>query len=349
MAELLAIDGCSHGITNEESERKWEGFNVGPYEYDPSIARREGVGYIDMERSLSYEAGKYIKAGYNTAIMGAAVKIMNNISSGSKAGLYILKTRNNYDQIYCTIWDDYSITLTLHYTSASYILVQGPPNAITVNKWHYIEFKCELDATAGRYAAYVDGELQLSGQGQTLYTGEDLDIEYMGFIGAHSGDPIYYCDIYMMGSVDFEGSVLGDSRVDTIRPTANSSPLQFSPSVTGRDNYECVNSRNASDDNYYVSGGLHTRDIYQFDDLPDIGYPVVHGLAITAAVSTLDPGGRWIKGQAGAARSLTAKPVSSLTYRFEQFIFQTNPNYVDDRPWTTGSINSTDYGIYVSN
>jgi hypothetical protein len=131
-------------------------------------------------------------------------------------------------------------------------------SAIPSSAWQYIEVEFTRHASAGACNVYVNSRQILALTG--VNTGA-ADIVLMGFAALNVAD--FVDDYYVVSGA----TKLGEQRVVTIRPSADTAQKDFTPD-SGTDNYARVNESPVNGDTSYVTANTgDSEDLYTMDDL----------------------------------------------------------------------------------
>lgn len=219
--------------------------------------------------------------------------------------------------------------------------------ALGVNIWHYVEMKLFIHDTSGTIELKVDGENWLSFTGDTRNGGTNSTLDMIAFyhyISFNSYiDDLYICDTNGTTNNDF----IGDSRIETLRPSANGSSSQFVGSDGNSiDNYLLVNESTPSTAEYVSSGVAGNKDLYNFSDLSNSA-STVKGVQLNAYVAKSDTGSRSVTNlvKSGVTEAAGATTILSSSYTVVSHVQETDPN--TSAGWTAGGVNSAEFGVRV--
>ncbi len=216
-------------------------------------------------------------------------------------------------------------------TSAGGVIVDGV--------WNYIEMELTRNASTGAYNVYVNGASVLSGTGAN--TGS-LDIDNMNTAFGNDGVNQLYDDFYVTNVA----TKLGESRIDTIRPNADTADKDWARS-TGADNYALVDETTYNGDTDYVSSATPgDLDIYGVTDL-SFTPATVRAVQTTMVARKDDATSRSIrtKLKSGATTSNGATRSMTTSYVVSGDIFETDPDTAG--AWSASSVNAAQVGIEV--
>lgn len=222
-------------------------------------------------------------------------------------------------------------------------------NVIQSNTWHYVEVEITIDNSVGVFNIYVDGNLRLSLSGvDTQSTGNNrIDRILIGNVGRFNGPTggtVQYDDIYMTNSI----SRLGERRVETLRPNADTAQKQFVPN-SGSNNYDRVNETLVNGNTSYVdSGTVGDHDLYEIGDLSTIP-AIIDAINVVSFALKTDATTRGLYNtvKSGSVNSDGAASMNlGSAYARHNRVINTNPN--GGSPWTTPAINALQIGPKVA-
>lgn len=218
-------------------------------------------------------------------------------------------------------------------------LAASAPGRLAPNTWRHVEWKCLLDATAGLYAAQLDGAPLFGGTGRT--TSDDQPISdlppYHAFPAGVDIDDLYLANATAPGVVDF----LGDRRVVTLAPRSDVL-AGWTPSVPGP--HAPLVASLAPDDTTFLTGlapagTTGPADSFRF---PSPEAPSVAAVQVTVRGEIemgLGFGGvlPLVGSGVGAEIELPAGDFSQATQVWEKD--------AAGAPWTSASIAATAFGV----
>lgn len=214
------------------------------------------------------------------------------------------------------------------------------------NVWYYLEFKVTINNSTGSYELRMDGVTLLSATGVDTQNTANAYANELAIVGSggSSFDDLYLCD----GTGAANNSFLGDVRVDTIFPTADTATSDFTPS-TGTDNYAMVDDATPDSDSTYVASGTTGHmDLYTFGDLQSLTgsvfgvQSVIFGRKDDAGTRSVAP---LIK--TGATTAVGADFTLAASYAYNLQIFETNPAN-SSTAWSISDVNNSEFGIKVT-
>lgn len=222
---------------------------------------------------------------------------------------------------------------------------------MSVDVWHYIEFKVTVHDTTGAYELKVNGVSQLSATSVDTKAGATNNyanrVRFYGVSGVLAGRGHWYDDQYI---ADATGSInndfLGDRRVQTIFPNVDGDQTDFSLS-TGTDSFALVDDNPLDDDSTYVESSTSGhRDLYQFENL--VAAQTVNGVQQHAIARKTDVTNFDIQLVVKSATTVSEgsnQTVGSTTYGDFQRVVEQNPD--TSSAWTLTTINAAQFGYDV--
>lgn len=217
------------------------------------------------------------------------------------------------------------------------------PGLFTVDNWYFIEIETVISDTVGRVTVYVNGASVLNLTNQDTKNGTATTVDNIIFQGGidyntGGGGTYWYDDLYVTDT----GTKLGESRVETLYPNADTAVKQWTP-LTGTENYAMVDEAQCDGDTTYVYASSTATDNYDFGNLSDNPSAVRAVQAVTFAKKT-DTATRnlYLQTVSGATTSDgPAIPLLSTYTRFNR-IMETDPNTA--AAWTYPDVNTVKGG-----
>ena len=199
--------------------------------------------------------------------------------------------------------------------------------------------------STGSIVAYLDGDAALSvtGADTRQQTGDDITLVRLFGAAATSANPhlMNWDDIYVS-----DGTRLGPSRVDTLRPTADTAEADWTPSA-GADHYALVDETTINGDTDYVAAATPgDLDLYEMGNLgftPD----AVHAVQVTMVARKDDAEARQVrtKLKSGTTTADGAAQGMATSYLPYGDLYDTDPDTA--MAWTPGAVNAMQVGIEV--
>lgn len=208
---------------------------------------------------------------------------------------------------------------------AGVLLGTSAANILQTNVWHWIDFSGTISTTTGTIIFKVDGNtlLNLTAQNTQGYaTTATFDTISVNAHGVMTNAPIGYIDdIYVTDSA----TTLGERRVETIRPSADTASKAFLPD-SGTTNYNRVNDTTVNGASYVQSSNVGDLDLYEMVDI--VGTPVtIDAVTIVAFATKSDAGARSLGLVADIGGTQLQSPDNALTASLARYAYlmQTKP------------------------
>ena len=219
--------------------------------------------------------------------------------------------------------------------------------AISLNTYHWVEIHYSISTTVGIIEVWVDGTqvLNLTGlnntqTGQTSFNSIILGLEYYTCSGN-------FDDWYILDTTgSYNNTRLGDSRIETLRPSSDAGPNDGVPSTSGA-HYAMVNEMQWNTSNSIVLGSTSgNAEVFGMTSL-STAPTTIHGVRVLAVVEKTDGGtllaNAIVKSSGVEADGNSTVLTTSFNHAFN--IFEVDPN--TNSPWTTPAINSMDCGFKI--
>lgn len=231
----------------------------------------------------------------------------------------------------------------------STVLATGATN-ISADVWYYIELRYKPLNSGGEFECRLNG----SGSAEVTYTGdvtaglEDIEAFQLGDTGANGAGEDLFDDFYFL---DTSGSTnntwLGDVRVVTTLPTADTSAADFTPSA-GVDNHLMVDEQFVDSDTTYVeNGSIAATDRYTMGTLGVTG--TIFGVQTNTAARKTDTSTRAFKASMKSGTTtkedLTEHTLAT-SYQIYPDMYEVNPD--TSTTWTESEVNAVEAGFRVT-
>lgn len=216
---------------------------------------------------------------------------------------------------------------------------------ISEDTWYYIEMKVRVgNAGTGNYEIRVNGTNVLSDADEDTQAGSNdyaNRVEFYIRINNNTYiDDTYICD----GTGTVNNDFLGDSRVETLFPTADGVSSDFTPS-TGTDNYAMIDDESGGldgDSTYVESATTNDRDTYSFTNLSTIN--IIRGLQFNVVARKTDVTDYNIE---LVLDGFVESPivVNNTSYNTYDQMYEENPD--TSAAWVDSEINAAEFGYEV--
>lgn len=278
---------------------------------------------------------------YTTLILGAAYENIGGVGTNVDLLHMLDNTTVQMSIRYVAIATGYGVAV---YRGSTLLATSAIIPSILSGSFNYLEFKCTFHGTTGAYEVKVDEITVLSATGvDTTQTANNYANGYGcgGNSGSLAFDDFYACD--GTGSAPYN-NFLGDVRVETLMPSANSS-VQWTPS-TGS-NWQCIDEFAVSTADYVQSSTAGHKDTY---DLANLSSNPAQIFAVTPVIyhAKTDSGARTIRpilnsggtqGNGTTVSPVLNTPIYSMT------TFLVDPN--GGGAWNQTSVNALKAGFEV--
>ena len=224
-----------------------------------------------------------------------------------------------------------------------------------LNIYHYVEMKVRLDDTNGSVEVRVDGStapvINVTGVDTKTALATDTTFGTVMLRGSFSTsvagtghfDDFYLCNEQGSMNNDF----LGDVVIQPLSPNGNGTTSELTGSDGNSvDNYLLVDESPANTSDYVGSATDNLRDTYAFSNVS--GTPTtIRGVAIYAFASKSDAGAKSLAlvTRSGGTEAQTADEALSLTWRYFQHLYETDPT--DSAVWTQTKVDNAEFGVKV--
>ncbi len=211
------------------------------------------------------------------------------------------------------------------------------------NTWYWLEFKVVTNNSTGSYELKIGGTTALSGSSIDTQPGASAyhDNVYFSSSLSLSIDDLYICDSTGSLNNDF----LGNCRVLAIRPTADGTTTDWTPSAG--DAYSCVDEHPINDDTDYVeSDTTDTLDLYGYADISDVGD--IFGVQINTCCRETDATNFSLKTTIRSGTTNyddSAQVIGTTNYINKKRIAEVDPD--TSAAWTISGLNAAEFGIKV--
>lgn len=339
---VLFLDGFDHYIVADE---KWDaqffGGNIRPDltqgRFTPGALQVKGSG-----------GGGTITKNIKLSIEVIAGFAFNNINADSHT-------------INLFFTDDTGVTANLNIDTTGGVgtltyngnTLVTPPATFTGSVWQHVEFRIRQSNTIG--------QLEIRRNGATVASSINLDTiptTSLGFIsfsvGATNNAQVHYVDdLYIFDALGTSNNTFaGDTRITTLRPTANGLDNNFTPQGAG-DNFSAVNEVTHDQDATFVEAGqLGAQEKYTQVTFSTLGISpgTIFCTQVVNAAKKTDAGQLKYKDQMiiGGIEFDNGTEViaTSGTYQMTFFVRDTDPS--DGLTWTEAKIDAVGSGIEIT-
>lgn len=219
---------------------------------------------------------------------------------------------------------------------------------ISADTWHWIEIQIER-AASGSIEVFVDGASVVSATGDTLESTTNSFFIW-GEIQSNATDT-YIDDIVIQQDASALPSTLGDSRISTLLPNADTAQADWSLS-TGSNGFELIDDAlgtNGDGDSTYISDTTNgNKSEFDLENL-SLSPSTIHAVAANSRSSKTDAGAKTYRNYLDS--SGTEGPGNSVdptngTYNLITDIFETDPNTAS--AWGLAGVNAVKLGVEIT-
>lgn len=345
---LLHIDGFEYDpqVFNQNGQPAL-GFGKATY-MNQNVSRIDGRRFGSKALSLpafgNSNQGSYSKTmnGTETELMlGAAIKV---ISSPDFVDTCLMHLVDDSNTTFTTL-EVNSLGLIAIKVSGIQLGISSKP--INFNTWNFIELRMRSSTTVGQAELRVNNEvlLNLSAQNTKRFGGN-----YKVFgVGAprqvRSQIEIEVDDFYVLNATGPANSaLLGDVRIDTLRPTGAGSNTGFT-ATPATDNWDRVNEIDTDLNDFVSSTAVAQQDTYAYSDLPALNTPTIFGVQIVSVAAKSDAGAASIKNLVKSGANIYSGSAEVLSVDAMTYLTMYNQNPNGSVAWTEAAVNSAEFGV----
>jgi hypothetical protein len=333
---LLFFDGFDHCTGNTVAMlTKWAS-SIGAADPHASGARTGPAGLWMTSGAADLLSKAFPASG--GFLIGFALK---NTAAGWGAR-DLLQVREG-GTVHLTIYSDGAGHLAV--TRNGTVLATGA-TVLSLNSFHYIEFKGVIHDSAGSYTLRINEAVELSASGiDTRNAGAtgQWDRLYLGAASAgYAVDDLYVCDLSGASHNDFLGAV----KVETLLPeSGNGANVGLTPS-TGTDHGALVDENPPNTTDYNGSATVGAKDTYTYPSLTLAGAVLAVQTNLYAAKS--DAGTRTVCAvvRTGGTDYDGANVSPGTTFGYFPEVRPVNP--ATSAAWTIAEVNALEAGMKVT-
>ena len=262
--------------------------------YNPGLTTGRFGGqafYFNNESACIYRT---FSAASATATASCAFKMDNlfNANAASQQRTVVTLSSAQAPQVGWRHNSDGSISvyrMTSH--TAGVLLGTSPSGMLKSATWHWIDFSVTMSATVGTIDLLIDGAVALHLTAQN--TGSTTTIDGI-FTGSQAGGVnttgvnTYFDDVLVIDSI----TPLGERRIETIRPSADTATKQWTPD-SGTVNFSRVNDAQVNSATFVSASVVGNTDLYDMIDL-NSAPAVIDAVQVTVFAQKTDAGSRAI-------------------------------------------------------
>lgn len=345
---LLFMDGFDYLAPGTAAlDEKWNtarssGFSS--LDWDPTTGRFGG-GAAHLEGTDDDSRLERVIAAKSTVIVGCAARIVT-----SEDGKFLEFGYQGNPRLHFRIEDD--LTITFRKDDGTQLASSAAAGlALNENVWFHFETKLVVDGTNGSIELRVNEEEFINVTGlNTDPAGDGVvgDITFRAGAGGGGGDGYYLDDVYVLDTAGTRlNDFLGDCRIETLQPSADTAQEDFTP-VSGGDNYAEVDDPERDEDSTYNhSDVVGAKDMFTMENLsttPD----TIFALQATISARKTEAGTRGLAGvlDVGGTDYSGVEHLLNEDYLYEMYIFETSP--ATGSPWTGSEVDGAEAGYEIT-
>lgn len=335
---LLWCDGFDHyGSKSNMTE--------GPYaeisaHVDISSFARTGSSSIKFDVFTTADAGlrRVFGAPKKSAGLGAAWYFNGLPSINNRCLLYSFKDAANQTQVSAVVQSTGTISIIRgdDVDNPAVVLATSATTAIVAEAWQHVEMFATIDNSVGYAEVRVNGvtvvsvadvDTQATSLSETSQCKIGRSLRNLG-AGSAEGVPVTYIDdLYAYDNTgSFNNSFLGDRRVITLRPNANTAEADWTP-VGAATGYEAIDDVAPDGDTTYISSAT-VGDVseFQYENMPAGISNIAAVVAVNMSRKTdAGPTNMQVSAISGASVTDGADRPITERYTYWQDVFETDP------------------------
>lgn len=221
---------------------------------------------------------------------------------------------------------------------------------LTTDEWVFLEFKVTIDNSSGSLEIIKNGSIEIyNDTGMDTQQTGNAYVDNIWFSVIASNKDVKFDDLYVLDTTGSKNNdFLGDIRVDAIRPNAEGTYTEFTPSAG--DNFENVDETYGPDEDTTYNSGTNVgdQDTYNLGALEDLGGTTIHGVKSQITVKKSDAGSREVKilTRSGTTDDLGSTITLATGYTTPTKIYEDNPD--DAAAWEDSDVNALEVGVEVT-
>ena len=234
--------------------------------------------------------------------------------------------------------------------SDNVLLGTGVGNIGNSTTYHWVEFHYKISASVGVVEVWVDGAqvLDLTGVDNTYSGASSFTSIGLGYVGSQGCSSSNIDDLYVLNvSGSTNNTRLGDSRIETLKPTSDASPNAGTPS-SGSSHYAMVDEsqNDAASTTITIANTSGQEELFGMGSLA--GAPAtVYAVKVTNIVQKTDGGtcnGESVVSSSGAPAEGASTPLLT-NFSVVGGIFETDPH--TSAAWAYTAVNTMDCGFQI--
>lgn len=216
------------------------------------------------------------------------------------------------------------------------------------SQWHRLEVKLIVDGATGEVTIRLDGIEVFTSSGINTQAGSNSWTDNIAFVSEANDPDVIYDDVTCN---DDQGSdnndFLGDLRIETLRPDADTGQVDFVPQGAGDNFVEVDESLGPDNDTTYSSSNVvGAIDLYEVED-SIVNPSAIMAVLIRSTLKKSDAGARDTRLLANTG-TIGQGATNTLLTDYSNFneIFETDPS-TDGAPFTLANVNAMQIGVEI--
>lgn len=344
---LLFADGFDHYSDLSDVDAKWTsaegGIGTADWSYLPN-GGRFGGGAVRFVEGTGFPELRKTFAAHGAVIIGFALKVTGSPGIQLWDAEYIGALGGR-------LYLESDFTLSIRDKDGNLVANSSDGtrnNSIHQDRWWWVEWY--IDAANGETELRVNEEVYISNvSGNFDGQGSGLVSSFQSVsTGQFSGPgPILFDDVIIMDTAGPAplNSFLGDIRIESLLPVADTADIDFAASPAGP-NYENVDDDAFDrDSTYNQSNTPGERDVFEFEDMSETPKDVIAVVNSIAARKT-QAGTRGLESimRLNGVEEMGVEELLIADYIYEQWVFPDDP---EGNPWTQAGVNALQAGYEV--
>jgi hypothetical protein len=349
---LLFLDGCDLHATNADILRRWTSASSGTNVDVVTNGGRFGGGCIRLRTVTADEtvSKTFTSPITGTTIAGGAIRLVPNVTSSTNNSR-LLQFLDSGGTVHLTLaWSSTDLLFRLYRGTTGGALLGTSTATFLSDVWGYLEMKATIADSGGICVVRLDGAtiINFTGDTRNAGTAEVATVRFSSHFQSNDRydlrlDDVYICD----GSGSRNNDFLGDVRVSTLRPDADTTVADFTPD-SGSTRFNRVNENIADGDTSYVeSSTVGHKDLYEIANL-SLTPTAIHAVQLATVARKTDSGSRTLRAiaRSGTTTQNGATRTLGTSYVLYDDILETDPATAGD--WSQSAVNGLRIGVEVT-
>jgi hypothetical protein len=350
---LLFLDGCDLHGSNADILRRWTAATSSTNVDVLTTGGRFGGGCIRLRTTSGEETlTKTLAAPItDTAIIGAAIRLVPNITT-STGNNRLVQFADSAGTTHLTLaWSSADQLFRLYRGTTAGTLLATSAVTFAPDAWAHLELKASIADSGGICVVRLDGAEIISFTGDTRNAGtaEVATVRFSSHFQSNDRYDLRLDDVYLCDDTGSRNNdLLGDVRVTTLRPDADTAQADFTPLGGGAHYLEVDDAPSADGDaSYLESGTVGHQERLGLEDLASTPAAILAVQLATVARKD-DAGSRSLRAilKSGAVTANGTTRVLATSYTLYDDRFETDPATGGD--WSKPAIDALEPGVEIT-